>query len=149
MVSIPELKQLKNYYKEKLEYLYHLLKNETYYCEDEKKYKHTLYKQEARELEKSIGEISREIYEIEKPKMNLKVERKYTPNRVTFKKKVSKTPKRKTRSLSPTMSEKIENVRSSFKPKKSKSKSKRVNSEPPKSRSKSRSRSRSKSRSKK
>lgn len=106
-----------------------------------------------KDLEVSLAGISKEIEEIEKVP-ETKSERKYTPNRVIIKKKVTaKKSKRKTRSLSPTMSEKIETIRSGFKSKKTKPKSKRVKSEPPKKRSRSqtskpRSRSKSKSRSK-
>jgi len=138
MVSISELKQLRDYYKEKIEYLKYLLEHETYYFDVMRKYKHENYKHEIKELEVSLVGISKEIDEIEKV-TETKVDRKYTPNRVIIKKRTSKSPKRKTRSLSPTVSENIETIRSSFKSKKTKPKSKRVRSEPAKSRSKSKS----------
>lgn len=46
MVSISELKQLRDYYKEKIEYLKYLLEHETYYFDAMKKYKHENYKHE-------------------------------------------------------------------------------------------------------
>jgi hypothetical protein len=155
MVSISELKQLKDYYKEKVQYLFDLLKNESYYCEDEKKFKHSLYMKEIKSLEKSIDEITKEVRELEKsekkPELPKKVERKYTPYRVKIKKS-SKTKVKTSKSKSPTLAEKIEDIRVTF-PKmvkeyssKMKTKERKVSKTNVKKSSKSRSRSKSQSR---
>ncbi len=130
MASISELTQLRDYYKEKTDYLFHLLKNETYYCEDEKKFKHGNYKKEISELQKSTINISKEIYELKKLETKdvsvKKIERKYTPDRVKIKRtkvkssrgrsksKSKESKKSRSRSLSSTLSEKIEKIRKDF-----------------------------------
>jgi hypothetical protein len=153
MVSISELTQLKDYYREKKEYLFHLLKNETYYCEYEKKFKHGNYMKEIKTLEKSIDNIKKEIDELKKIEAKdvpvKKVERKYTPDRVKIKKTKVKTSrsrsksrsKSKSRSTSPTLSEKIQVIRKNFpKVKNSLQKSSKTNVKKSRSRSKSSSR---------
>ena len=111
MASVSEIKQLKDYYEEKIEYLEYLIKNETYYCSDEKTYKHEIYKSEIKQLKESVSNIESEL----KPS---KVERKYTPGNVKVKRtKVKSTRSRsksKSRSMSPTLAEKNEDIRKNF-----------------------------------
>ncbi len=143
MASNSELKQLRKYYEEKIEYLNYLINNETYYCPEEKKYKQEVYKIEIKDLKVSISTINED----------LKEERKYTPGRVKIKKntrtKVKTTKSRsksKKRSVSPTLSESIEIIRKDF-PRVKKTLSSRPKSSKTKVK-KSKSRGRSKSRSK-
>ena len=144
MVSISELKQLKDYYEEKIAYLQYLINNELQYSPEEKAYKHECYKYEISELKKSIQNINEDIGETKK------VERKYTPGRVKVKKismtKVKTTRSKSKRSTSPTLSEKIEDIRKNF-PKilKSMNKVSKVSKTKVKKSTKSRSRSKSRS----
>jgi hypothetical protein len=144
MVSISELKQLKDYYEEKIAYLQYLINHELHYSPEEKAYKHECYKYEISELKKSIQNINEDIGETKK------VERKYTPGRVKVKKtsmtKVKTTRSKSKRSTSPTLSEKIEDIRKNF-PKilKSMNKVSKVSKTKVKKSTKSRSRSKSRS----
>ncbi len=143
MASISELKKLKDYYEEKIVYLQHLIDHELHYSPEEKAYKHECYKYEISELKKSIQNINEDIGETKK------VERKYTPGKAMVKKtsmtKVKTTRSKSKRSTSPTLSEKIEDIRKNF-PKILKSMNKVSKTKVKKS---TKSRSRSKSRSQK
>jgi len=148
MASISDLKKLKDYYEEKIVYLQYLINHELHYSPEEKAYKHECYKYEISELKKSIQNINEDIGETKK------VERKYTPGKEKVKKtsmtKVkttrSKSKSKSKRSTSPTLSEKIEDIRKNF-PKilKSMNKVSKVSKTKVKKSTKSRSRSKSRS----